>query len=122
MAFLSTGLEKLVQNLYEGGKGIGKFVHSSRHCHRPKHLDLLKKGVYPYDYMSRWERFDESQLPPKEAFYSKLMGDDISEESYQHGQAVWFSAQPCMFLTCNHEEFTLRHILCVCYTITRDLG
>ena len=31
---------------------------------------LLRKGVYPYEYMDSWERFDETSLPDKEAFYS----------------------------------------------------
>ena len=33
---------------------------------------LLRKGIYPYEYIGSWERFDESKIPPKEAFYSKL--------------------------------------------------
>jgi hypothetical protein len=48
LAFLNSGLEKLVENLYEGGKGISKFTHSTRHCRQPDQLSLLlKKGVYP---------------------------------------------------------------------------
>ena len=31
-------------------------------------LLLLRKGVYPYEYMDSWERFDETSLPDKEAF------------------------------------------------------
>ena len=29
---------------------------------------LLGKGVYPYEYMDSWEKFDETSLPPKEDF------------------------------------------------------
>ena len=29
---------------------------------------LIKKGVYPYEYMDIWERFDETSLPNKESF------------------------------------------------------
>ena len=46
---------------------------------------LLCKGVYPYE----WEHFAEPQLPPKEAFYSKLTDDGISEKDYAHAQKVW---------------------------------
>ena len=32
---------------------------------------LLRKGVYPYKYINSWEKFDETSLPDKEAFYSE---------------------------------------------------
>ena len=50
---------------------------------------LLRKGVYPYEYMDSWEKFDETTLPPKEAFYSNLNLEDISDEDYVHAQKVW---------------------------------
>ena len=33
-----------------------------------KFVLLLRNGVYPYEYMDSWEKFDETVLPPKEAF------------------------------------------------------
>jgi len=37
------------------------------------HIDLLmRKGVYPYDYMNSLSKFNKIELPPKEVFYSKL--------------------------------------------------
>ena len=50
---------------------------------------LLRKGVYPYEYMDSWERFTDTQLPPKTSFYSKLTGNHISDEDYTHAQNVW---------------------------------
>ena len=50
---------------------------------------LLRKGVYPYEYMDSWEKFNETALPPKEAFYSNLNLEDISDEDYKHAQKVW---------------------------------
>ena len=50
---------------------------------------LLRKGVYPYEYMSSWNKFEETQLPPKEAFHSNLNVSDISEYDYEHAQKVW---------------------------------
>ena len=47
---------------------------------------LTRKGVYPYDYMSSWDKLKESQLPLIEAFYSKLNVSKISEDDYQHAQ------------------------------------
>ena len=42
-----------------------------------KFIFLLRKGVYPYEYMDSWERFDETPLPDKEALYSSLNMEDI---------------------------------------------
>ena len=39
--------------------------------------------------MDSWKKFDESALPPKEAFYSNLNLDNISVEDYVHPQKVW---------------------------------
>ena len=33
-----------------------------------KFVMLLRKGVYPYEYMDKWEKFDETALPPKKIF------------------------------------------------------
>ena len=52
----------------------------------------LRKGVYPYNYIDSLKRLDESQLPPKEAFYSKLNGNGISGKDYKHTkgmESVW---------------------------------
>ena len=50
---------------------------------------LLRKGVYPYEYMDSWERFDETLLPDKKAFYSKLNVEGITDKDYAHAQKVW---------------------------------
>ena len=50
---------------------------------------LLRKGVYPYEYMDSWERFADTRLPPKASFYSKLTGEHISDKDYAHARNVW---------------------------------
>ena len=50
---------------------------------------LLRKGIYPHEDMDNWEKFDETTLPPKEAFYSILNLENISDEGYAHAQKVW---------------------------------
>ena len=50
---------------------------------------LLRKGAYPCEYMNSWERFDETSLPPKKAFYSELNLEDITVKDYNHAQKVW---------------------------------
>ena len=50
---------------------------------------LLRKGVYPYEYMDSWERFDEIFLPVKEAFYCSLIMEDITDVDYRHSKRVF---------------------------------
>ena len=54
-----------------------------------KFILLLRKGIYPYEDMDNWRKFDETTLPPKEAFYSNLNLENISDEDYVHAQKVW---------------------------------
>ena len=54
-----------------------------------KFVMLLRKSIYPDEYMGSWEKFDETTLPPKEAFYSNLNLEDISDEQYGHAQKLW---------------------------------
>ena len=54
-----------------------------------KFIFLLRKGVYPCEYMNRWERFDEKHLPPIDKFYSNLNLKDTSKDNYRHAQRVW---------------------------------
>ena len=50
---------------------------------------LLRKGVYPYEYVENWERFSEISLPSREDFYSNLNMEDISDIDYRHANNVF---------------------------------
>ena len=50
---------------------------------------LLRKGIYPYEYIDSWERFDETSLPDKEAFYSSLNMEGITSVDYRHAKRVY---------------------------------
>ena len=55
-----------------------------------KYLNLLKrKGYYMYEYMDSFDKFGETQLPPRERFFSSLNGEGGSEEDYEHAKNVW---------------------------------
>ena len=45
---------------------------------------MLWKGVYPYEYMDDWEKFNDTSLPEKEDFYSHLNMEDITDADYMH--------------------------------------
>ena len=82
--FMATSLDKLVNNLPKDD------FNSVKREYKGKNLELLpRKGVYPYDYMDTPEKLKETKLPPKEAFYSKLNDEGISDEDYTHAQRVW---------------------------------
>ncbi|MFZ2538730.1 MAG: hypothetical protein WAX04_07500 [Oscillospiraceae bacterium] len=49
----------------------------------------MTKGVYPYDYMDSIERLNETKLPLKTAFNSRLNDASASNEDYDHAQTVW---------------------------------
>ena len=55
---------------------------------------MRRKGIYPYEYIDSWERFDETKLPPKEKFYSKLNMKGITDKDYEHAQEVWNRITP----------------------------
>ena len=87
---MAKSLDELSSNLSDGQcKNLREFY---------KDEDVFKlmrrKGVYPYEYMDSWERFEETKLPPKEAFYSKLNMKGISVADYEHAEKVWERITP----------------------------
>ena len=70
-----------------------KFKNTYSFCNNDlnKFTLLLRKGVYPYEYIDSWERFNETSLPSKKEFYSNLNMEDIDEIEYRHGNNVFKS-------------------------------
>ena len=81
--FLQTSLANLVSNLQPSD------FHITKHVFKSNTSLLTRKGVYPYDYVSSLDKLSETQLPPKEEFYSQLNDEHISDEDYQHAINVW---------------------------------
>ena len=54
-----------------------------------KSVLLLRKCVYPYEYIDSWKRFDEASLPNKKACYSELYIEGITGKDYTHAQKVF---------------------------------
>ena len=83
--FMSSSLDSLTKNLVSGGKKLFGFEDYSE-----LQYDLLtRKGVYPYENVNSWDRFNDTQLPPISAFHSNLNMSSISEQDCQHAQRVW---------------------------------
>ena len=82
--FMSSSLDKLVNNIPKDD-----LIYTSQ-VFKGKQLDLMSKtGVYPYDFMDSFEKFDQTELPAKEHFYSILNDQDITNDEYDHAEKVW---------------------------------
>ena len=70
---------------------IKKFKNTYSFCDNDlnKFALLLRKGVYSYEYMDSWEKFNETSLPSKLDFYSNLNMEDIDDIDYRHANNVF---------------------------------
>ena len=61
---------------------IKKFQIAYKFCNGDlnKFLLLLRKVVYPHEYMESWDRFNKTLLPAKKVFNSELDLEDISDK------------------------------------------
>lgn len=50
---------------------------------------MIRKGFFPYEYLTDINKLEEPRLPPIEAFFSSLSGETISMENYEHVQKMW---------------------------------
>jgi len=89
-SFLSTSVEKLVDNLRKDG--LQHFKQTKAHF---KDIDddamkmITTKGVYPYDWADDFNKFNVKSLPTKEDFFSTLNNEEIKDKDYQHALQVW---------------------------------
>ena len=49
---------------------------------------MLRKNIYPYEYLDSWQRFNETSFPDKNEFYSNLMMENITDANYKHARIV----------------------------------
>ena len=83
--FMSSNLDSLVNNLARGG---GKFFGFEEYNNNQYKL-LIRKGIYPYEYMTDWDKIKETKLPPRESFHSKLNMTGVKEKDYEHALRIW---------------------------------
>ena len=50
---------------------------------------MLRKGAYPYNYMTSMAKFEETELPPQTAFYNQLTDEPLQDVDYAHARTVW---------------------------------
>ena len=82
--FRSSSLDKLVSNIPKEA-----FKYTSEEFTGKKLILMSQKGVYPYDFMDSFEKFDQTELPTKEQFYSILNDQHITNDEYDHAKKIW---------------------------------
>jgi hypothetical protein len=81
-------------------EGLAKTLRSDDFCElknqiekdygSEEHFELLRqKGIFPYNYMTDFEKFKETKLPSIDHFYSDLTLENITQDEYRHAQNVW---------------------------------
>ena len=99
LQFMSSSLDKLVSNLPKDD------LKYTSQAFKGRRLGLMtRKGVYPYDFMDSFEKFDQTELPTKDQFYSILNDQRISNEDHQHVKNVW-NAFKCKNLGQYHDLY-----------------
>ena len=70
---------------------LERFANTYKFCDNDlnKFIMLLRKGVYPYEYIDGWDKFNEKIIQSKESFYSKLTLENISETDYAYANNVF---------------------------------
>ena len=85
LKFMSSSLDSLVNNL--AGRGH-RFWGFEEYSEEQRKL-LIRKGIYPYEYMDSWDKFSQPRLPSKDAFYSNLYMSGVGDSEYEHARNVW---------------------------------
>ena len=82
--FMSSSLDNLTKNLPDDA-----FKYTQQEFIKEQFNLMKQKGIYPYDHMDSFDRFNETKLPVQQDFYSILNNEHISDEQYKHAQNVW---------------------------------
>ena len=82
--FISSSLDKFISNLPKEA-----FKCTSEEFTGKKLNLMSQKGAYPYYYMDCFKKFDQTELPTKEQFYSILNDQYVTNGEYDHARKVW---------------------------------
>ena len=96
---LAPALEKLVTNLTANGSDLSNLHVLTEHVRErygeqsQRKVELLsRKGIYPYNYLTDFDKFDEG-LPSREDFYNELDDKHITDSEWDHVLNVWSEFQ-----------------------------
>ena len=79
LRFMQSSLSDLANSM-ESFKSLGEYLP----------VELMKrKGIYPYEYMDSFDRFNEMELPDRDGFYSSLNLSIVTNDEYNYAKRVW---------------------------------
>lgn len=82
---MSFGLEALAKNLKEN-----QFCEMKKIFTNPTKFKLMcRKGIFPYEYISDFDKLNDTSLPLKKDFYISLLKCNVSDEEFEHAKTVW---------------------------------
>ena len=84
LQFMNSSLDNLIKNLPDEA-----FKYTKQEFKKEQFNLMKQKGIYPYDHMDSFDRFNETKFPVQQDFYSILNNEHISDEQYKHAQNVW---------------------------------
>jgi hypothetical protein len=84
--FLNCSLEKLINNLATECESKFKYLFSDFDNHQEL---LLRKGIYPYEFIDHPNKMIETELPEIEKFYNLITDTNITDDDYQHAKKVY---------------------------------
>jgi hypothetical protein len=93
--FMSSSLATLTENLANIGQTEFKTTRKVFQSLFPNIINdssfelLLRKGIYPYEWVDDFNKFNELELPDKSQFYSSLKLEGITDQDYEHALRVW---------------------------------
>ena len=96
-SFLSSSLDKLVKlTKYEDNKLRNNWQENFKYSFKGKYIKdeknlflLTEKGVHPYGYCNDFKKINDTELPDKKHFYSRLSEEDISDADYKRANLIW---------------------------------
>ncbi|MFM2392193.1 MAG: hypothetical protein RLZZ546_170 [Bacteroidota bacterium] len=89
--FMASSLEKLVENQMKGmtEEQCRQKLKYNNEVWGENFMMMTRKGVYPYEYMNSFDKFNQTTQPNKKDFYSSLRDEHIKNEDYEHFLKVW---------------------------------
>jgi hypothetical protein len=88
--FLPASLDSLVNDLKNDPEGeVNQKFKITQQAFGESFEYFLRKGIFCFDYMDAFHKLSETELPPKDCFFSKLLNRPISEHDYEYAKQLW---------------------------------